>query len=209
MLNSASWIGGAAGYWDAAANWSNSLVPTSATNVSISTVGATVTIQSGDAESAKSLAVAAGTLAIVSGSLAIVGSLPAEPGVGLTNNGTIAVNAGCNLTVSKSCSQTTGAAISMPAGGNSTNPAANWIVDPDFESPTLPSILWTWGSSVSLSTQYAYTGSQSLVLSGASSTAVELFSATPGSSYTTSVYAMTPTPLTGGAAAYLNLYFFD
>ncbi len=105
-----------------------------------------------------------------------------------------------------------GAALSMPEGVNSANPTTNWIVDADFESPTLPSQLWTWGSagsSVSLSAQYAYTGSQSLVLSGASSTAVELFAATPGSSYTTSVYAMTPNPLTGNATAYLNLYFFN
>ena len=103
----------------------------------------------------------------------------------------------------------TGATLSMPAAVNVTNPTTNWIVDSDFEAPTLPSPLWDWGSSVALSTHYAYTGSQSLVLSGASSTAVELFPATPGRSYTTSVDAMTPNLLTGNATAYLNLYFFD
>ena len=51
-------------------------------------------------------------------------------------------------------------------------PDENWIVNPGFESPiasnntTSPSTWWHWGSTV-LSGQYAYTGSQSLVVSGA------------------------------------------
>ena len=62
-----------------------------------------------------------------------------------------------------------------------------------------------------LSSQYAYTGSQSLVVSGANSGVTEEFPATPGNSYTASVYAMTPAtnPLTGNAAGYLHLLFFD
>ncbi len=100
----------------------------------------------------------------------------------------------------------------MPGGGNPTNPTTNWIVNSDFESPvttnstTSPATWWTWGSSY-LSSQYAYTGSQSLVVSGANSGVTEQFPATPGNSYTASVYAMTPAtnPLTGNAAGYLNL----
>ena len=161
MLASASWAGGATGYWDVAANWSDDAVPTSTTAVAIASGGATVTIPPGCTASASSLAIAAG------------------------------------------------AALSMPAGVDSTNPTTNCIVDSDFESPTLPAQLWTWGSLVSLSAQYAYTGSQSLVLNGASSTAAEEFAATPGSSYTTSVYAMVPNSLTGNATAWLNLYFFN
>ena len=51
----------------------------------------------------------------------------------------------------------------------------------------------------------------SLVVSGANSGLTEEFPATPGSSYTTSVYAMTPAtnPLTGNAAGYLLLLFFN
>ena len=89
-----------------------------------------------------------------------------------------------------------GATLSLPGGGDPTSPTVNWIVNPDFESPiasgntTLPSTWWQWGSTV-LSGQYAHTGSQSLVVSGADSGVTEEFSATPGSSYTASVYAMT------------------
>ena len=102
-----------------------------------------------------------------------------------------------------------GSTLSMPAGVNATNPTTNLLSDSDFESSPLPSYWWNWGSSVTLSTQYVYTGSQSLDLGGASSTAAQLVAATPGSSYTTSVYAMTPATLTGNATAYLNLYFFN
>ncbi len=209
MLASVSWVGGTTGYWDVAKNWSNDAVPTSATNVSIPTSGATVTIQAGDTESVNSLTVAAGdTLSIVGGSLTTT--------AGLTNSGTIIVNPGCDLNVTGSYSQTAGATLSMPGGGDPINPTANWIVNSDFESPvttnstTSPATWWTWGSSY-LSSQFAYTGSQSLVVSGANSGVTEEFPATPGSSYTASTYAMTPAtnPLTGNAAGYLLLLFFN
>ncbi len=209
MLAPVSWIGGTTGYWDVAANWSNAAVPNSATAVSIATSGATVTIRSGDTASASSLTVAAGnTLSIVVGSLTTT--------AGLTNSGTIIVNPGCDLTVTGSYTQAAGAALSMPGGGDPTHPTTNWIVNADFESPvrsnstTPPATWWTWGSSY-LSSQYAYTGSQSLVVTGANSGVTEQFAATPGNSYTASVYAMTPAtdPLTGNAAGYLHLQFFD
>ena len=107
-----------------------------------------------------------------------------------------------------------GATLSMPAGVNATNPTTDVISDSDFETSPLPSYWWSWssgssGGAISLSTQYAYTGSQSLDLSGLGYTAVQLVAATAGNSYTTSVYAMTPAALTGSAAVYLNLYFFN
>ena len=103
-----------------------------------------------------------------------------------------------------------GATLSMPAGVNATNPTTNLLSDSDFELSPLPSYWWNWGSggAISLSTQYAYTGLQSLDFSGTGYTAVQYVPATPGTSYTASVYAMTPAALTGYATVYLNLYFF-
>jgi autotransporter-associated beta strand protein len=170
MLSSASWIGGATGYWDVAANWNNGAVPTSGTAVSIGTSGATVTIAPGETESAGSLAISAG------------------------------------------------AALSMPAVVNATDPTTNWLADSDFESlvvsnettqPPQPP-WWFWGTpGPYLNNQYAYTGSQSLAVSGAYSADAQLVSVTPGASCTTSVYAMTPNSPTGSATAYLNLLFYD
>ncbi len=104
------------------------------------------------------------------------------------------------------------ATLAMPGGGAPTNLLAN----SDFESPvttnsTTPPATWTpWGASY-LSSQYAYTGSQSLVASGANSGMDQPFTPTPGTSYTASIYAMMPAtdPLTGNAAGFLELYFND
>ena len=71
MLTSVSWIGGTTGYWDAAANWSNGAVPTSATAVSIATSRATVTIQPGFTASAGGLTIAAGAALSMPGGVAI------------------------------------------------------------------------------------------------------------------------------------------
>ncbi len=163
-----TWIGGAAGSWAVAANWSNGVVPTSATPVSIPSSGVTVTIPAGDTESAGSLTIAAG------------------------------------------------ATLSLPGGGNPTNPTANLISrNAGFESPvagnnTQPSTWGCWGSSY-LSSQYAYSGSQSLLLSGTNSGASQQFTVTPGASYTASVYAMTPAgnPLTGNIVAELQLLYYN
>jgi hypothetical protein len=75
MLTAVHWVGGAAAgpYWDVAANWSNDVVPTSTTDVTINSGTPTpITIQSGDVESINSLTTAAGdTLAMTGGSLAV------------------------------------------------------------------------------------------------------------------------------------------
>ena len=73
MLTTVYYVGGAAGRWDQASDWSNDAVPTLADDVSINTAApATVTIQSGDTESVHSLTTATGdTLAITGGSLGV------------------------------------------------------------------------------------------------------------------------------------------
>ncbi len=108
------------------------------------------------------------------------------------------------------------AALAMPAGSDPTNPTTNWNVNSDFESPvktnstTSPATWWPWGAAY-LSGQYAYSGSQSLVVSGNNSGVAQPFTPTPGNSYTASVYAMTPASdrLSGDAAGYLQVLFFD
>ncbi len=106
--------------------------------------------------------------------------------------------------------------LSLPGGGDPSNPTSNLVsANSSFESPvaanstTHPSTWGTWGSSY-LSTQYAYSGTQSLALSGANSGVTQQFTVSPGVSYTASVYAMTPAgnPLTGNINAELQLLFF-
>ena len=109
------------------------------------------------------------------------------------------------------------ATLSMPGGGDPSNPTSNWITaDAGFESPaagngtTRPSGWGYWGSAY-LSTQYAYSGAQSLVVSGNNSGVTQSFTISPGASYTASVYAMMPAgnPLTGGIVAEMQVLFFD
>jgi hypothetical protein len=108
------------------------------------------------------------------------------------------------------------ATLAMPGGGNPANPTSNLITaNSGFESPTATGSTtrassWAaWGSAY-LSTQYAYSGSQSLVISGQNSGVVQSFSVTPGASYTASVYAMIPAghPLTGSIEAQLQVLFY-
>src|SRR5208282_5521662 len=106
------------------------------------------------------------------------------------------------------------ATLSMPGGSNTTVPTSNLLANSDFQSPvttnstTPPAGFSNWGSAY-LSTQYAYTGSQSLVLSGSNSGVNQSVAATSGSSYTASAYAMMPAanPLTGNAGCYLQIIF--
>ncbi len=210
MLTAVSWIGGAAGNWDVAANWSNDAIPASAADVTMSTVSsATITIKTGDVESVHSLTIGSmDALSIVGGSLTTA--------LGLSNSGTVSVAAGCSLTVNGNYSQAAGATLSLPGGGSMANPTTNFVTNSAFESPvaanttTMPSSWGAWGSSY-LSTQYAFTGAQSLRISGANSGVVESFAATPGASYTVSADAMTPAsdPLTGNETGQMELLFFN
>ncbi len=206
-----SWIGGATGFWDVAANWSGNTVPTSADDVSINTAAAAaITIRAGDAESINSLTIGNNsTLSITGGSLSVAGTL--------SNTGAIIMATASSLTVAGAYSQAANATLSLPSNGVPNNPTTNLFANPDFESPvnggngsTLPTG-WTDWNTAYLSTQYAYTGSQSLEGSGGGSEAYQTFSATPGASYTLSVDAMTPAsnPLTGSEAAYIQVEFFN
>jgi autotransporter-associated beta strand protein len=119
--------------------------------------------------------------------------------------------AGQNLTLGSN------AALSMPGGGDPSNPTSNLITsNAGFESPTASggttraSNWGYWGSSY-LSTQYAYSGKQSIAVSGSNSGVTQTFTVTPGASYTASVYAMTPAAnrLSGTIYANLQLLFYD
>ncbi len=107
--------------------------------------------------------------------------------------------------------------LSLPGGGDPSNPTNNLIANnPDFESPTAsgstthPANWGSWGSSY-LSRQYAFSGSQSLMVSGANSGVSQVFAVAPGASYTASVYAMSAStnPLTGNINAELQMLFYD
>ena len=108
------------------------------------------------------------------------------------------------------------AALSMPTNGDPSLPTSNLIANPGFESPkttnntTQPSS-WACGGSAYLSTQYAYNGAQSLVLSGNNSLVNQTFSAAPNTSYTVSVDAMTPAgnALSGSLDAQMAVWYFD
>jgi hypothetical protein len=212
LLSSVSWAGGTAGNWDVAGNWSGGAVPTSTQDVTINPASATtVTIQAGDIESVNSVALGAGnTLSITGGSLTTAADL--------TNSGMVTVSPGCALAVVGSYTQSAGATLSMPGGGDPTFATASSIVNSDFESPgvtggstTTKPASWTQAGDAYLSTQYAYTGSQSLMSTGTGSQVTQIFSATAGLSYTASVYAMTPASnkLTGDEYAELQIQFYN
>ena len=89
-----------------------------------------------------------------------------------------------------------GATLSMPGGGAPTNPTSNLIDNAGFESPVAGSNTTSpapGGNGVRpyLSTQYAYTGAQSLVVSGQNSGVTQDHFGHARRSYTASVYAMT------------------
>lgn len=111
------------------------------------------------------------------------------------------------------------ASITLPAGDTLSLPNAsggNLIGNASFESPTAsgstttPDTWWTYGTAY-LSSQYAYTGAQSLEVYGDSSGAGQSFNVTPGQTYTASVYAMTPMgdQLSGSIGASMQLMFYD
>ncbi len=88
-----NWINPSSGNWDVPSNWSTGAVPGASDSVSINTSSAaTITIQSGDAESAASLNTAANDmLSITGGSLAVASSGIVPPS---TLNGGLAMTGG-------------------------------------------------------------------------------------------------------------------
>ncbi len=131
---------------------------------------------------------------------------------------TITIPAGSNLSVN-SITLGSNATLALPAV-DPTNPSSNGLSNAGFESPaasvttttaTAPGGPWySWGNAY-LSTQSAFAGSQSLVVSGSNSGVGQTVAATPGASYTASVYAMTPSsnPLSGSIVGELNLLFYS
>ena len=206
LLAADMWTGGS-GTWTTAGDWSAG-VPTSSSQVTISpSSSATITISS--AVSIASLTVGSkATLSISSGSLATTSTV--------TNSGTISAAAGTTTSIGTSYTGNQGATLSLPGGGSTSNPASNEVTNPGFETPTAsgtttePTSWNSWGSEYS-STQYAFTGAQSLEMSGANSGVSESFNVSPGASYTVSVDAMTPStaPLTGNEAGQLELLYFN
>jgi hypothetical protein len=91
---------------------------------------------------------------------------------------------------------------------------SNLLTNAGFESSSLattaPSGWASWGTSY-LSTQYAHTGTQSLVEYGPNSGVLESFKVTAGVSYTGTVDAMTPAndQLTGPEGGFLQVMFYD
>ena len=97
LLATVNWVGGPAGGWDVAANWSNHAVPTAVDDVSIDTAdSSTISIQSGDNESVRSLRTAAGdTLSIIgSGTLSVSASSSFPPLSPSTLNGAVSLSGG-------------------------------------------------------------------------------------------------------------------
>jgi autotransporter-associated beta strand protein len=109
------------------------------------------------------------------------------------------------------------AALTLPGGGDPSVPTSNLLTgNAGLELPTAssgttrPSTWGYWGSSY-LSSQYAFSGNQSIVVSGGNSGVTQSFNVSPGASYTASIYAMTPAAnrLSGSIYANLQLLFFD
>ena len=111
MLSAASWGGKLTGSWEVAANWSDDAVPTSKTDVTIATSGATVTIPAGATASAASLTIAAGAaLAMPAGpSQLVAGSI--------ANGGTLTVGPANTVTISGTFTQTSTGTLDLQLGG--------------------------------------------------------------------------------------------
>jgi hypothetical protein len=116
MLAAVSWVGGATGLWDKAANWSNNAVPASSDDVTINS--ATVTIQSGDSESVKSLTTDGNsTLSITGGSLIVAANSTLGGGLTMSGGALTANGTGATLLVNGT---TTVSGASLYAEGGAT-----------------------------------------------------------------------------------------
>jgi hypothetical protein len=232
LLSTVSWIGGS-GSWSTGSNWSSGSVPTSANIVVINQPGNIQVTLTGNA-SVGSLNVTGDTLIVSSGTLSIAtnsslnaassltltgATLTTAAGATLTNSGSISVSTGSDLNVGGAYSQSTTGVLTLASGALSSGVGTNLLSNGDFEAPsaggsttTVPNVWGDWGPPSGqsyVSSQYAFTGLQSLVESGSNSGVNQSFSVTSGVSYTVSVYAMTPTKLVGQALGVLNVLFYD
>jgi hypothetical protein len=203
-----AWVNPAGGSWNTAANWSTGAVPGAGDDVVIDQPG-NVTVTLSGSTSVHSLSVTGDTLDITGGTLSIAADS--------SNAGSIRVEAGAHVNLSANYTQTAAGSLTLPSAGLGTGVGTNLLSNAGFESPstgggttTAPDGWYFWGTSY-LSTQYAHTGAQSLQEFGPSSGVGQSFAATPGVTYTGTVYAMTPATnkLTGPEGAYLQVIFDD
>ncbi|HUB24413.1 MAG TPA: hypothetical protein VL992_03210, partial [Tepidisphaeraceae bacterium] len=230
LLSAVSWSSASGGSWSTASNWSAGKVPQSGDTVTIDQPG-NIQITLTGSVSVGSISVTGDTLLVSAGTLSLAGNstisagatlsltsnslVTLAPGANLTNSGTITVNPGSQLDDDGALSQLAGSTLSLPSGSTGTGVGTDLLSNQGFESPaadgsttTAPDTWGVWGSTY-VSTQYAHSGAQSIVTSGSNSGVEESFTATPGVSYTASVYAMTPSGLTGPEGAFLIIGFYD
>jgi hypothetical protein len=87
MLSAVTWVGGNAGNWDVAANWSGATLPGASDDVAIDS-SSVVTIQSGDNFSVHSLTTTVGsTLSFTGGSLSIFSNSTLSGGLSISGGG--------------------------------------------------------------------------------------------------------------------------
>ena len=208
LLSAASWTSPTSGSWQTAANWSTGAVPKAGDDVVINEAGGIQVTLNGSA-SVNSITLTGDTLNVAIGSLTVAGAVT-------NNSGSITVSPGTSLNVGGQYTQNATGTLTLPSGTSGAGVGTNLLTNAGFESPTAsnsttsPNVWGTWGTSY-MSTQFAETGNQSLRTYGPNSGVIESYSATPGVSYTGSVYAMTPStnPLTGPEGAFLEVMFFD
>ena len=232
LLSTDMWNVDSSGSWSTASDWSTGVVPNSTSAVVINQPGNIQVTLTGNA-SVSSLSVTGDTLSVSGGTLSIAGTstlgasgnlamsstatVVLASGAALANSGAITVAPGGLLSVGGLYSQTSAGTLTLTSGSAGTGVGTNLLNNGDFEEPsaggsttTHPSDWGDWNSSY-VSTSYAYTGSQSLLESGANSGVNQSFSATPGISYSASVYAFTPSgdKLSGPEGAFLNILFYN
>jgi hypothetical protein len=207
FLSTVSWIG-ASGSWNSAANWSTNTLPQLGDDVVISQAGNIQVTLTGSA-SIHSLSISGDSLTLSGGSLGIAS--------GVSNGGSITVDPLATLNILGALTQSAGASLNLLPGSLSTGVGSNLLTNPGLELPSAsgsstlyPNGWGFWGTSY-LSTQFAHGGTQSDQQTGSNSGINQSFPATPGVSYTASVYAMTPSTdkLTGPQEGILNLLFYD
>ncbi len=225
LLSTVSWVGGS-GSWNTASNWSSGAIPTSANVVVINQPGNIQVTLTGNA-SVGSLSVTGDTLSVVNGTLTAAtnssfnassslslssATLTTASGANLTNSGTISVSTGSDLNVGGTYSESSTGTLTLASGALSNGVGSNLLNNGDFTAPTgaggIPNGWGNWGPSV-ISTTYAFSGSQSVLETGANAGVNQSFSATPGTSYTATVYGTVATKLVGNAVGVFNLLFYD
>jgi alpha-L-arabinofuranosidase len=205
MPSTVSWISGTSGNWNTAANWSTGAVPGAADDVVINQ-GSSVTVTLASSTSVHSISLTGATLDVTSGTLAVAANS--------SNAGALQVDPGAQVSFVGNYLQSAAGTLTLPTGGLGTGVGKNLLANTGFESPsvttTAPNGWATWGTSY-LSTQYAHTGAQSLQEYGPGSGVLQTFAVSPGTSYTGTVYAMTPAtnPLTGPEGGFLQVIFYD